>query len=239
MSDDTPTSVADIEDPISKDQIVREAEEVSRGGVWSDENLEQPLIWAGEQVGKVSSEEKTPRLGGMGRPDKAYSVILRKFTAEELESLVEVVNYELMVRNAIPGRNLKVGLATMIANSEQALRRSVESKIGENSAKSGIDVQARQNFQIVENKLHEFEKILAERNRGEIQILEKATDVLAGYEAKKREEGIAGDELLNLIEERDHLKDALTELRGLQSKLPASGNKPDGGRRSTRRGALF
>lgn len=219
---ETVTSEDDDKQFGSKDDVLKEAQEIAAGGLWSEENISAPMTWEGEKR-KEKMTDDPPRLGGMGRPTEAYAVLLKQFDADTVRALVEVVTYEFMVAQGIPGRSFKTGIASMIAQSDRILQSNLDSRIQKIAPSAGKDEYSRQQIEITNQKLLEVERMMSERNADTIAVMERATDVLASYEAKKRDEEAPGEELLKITLERDQLTAELDKLRGQQAALPAPG----------------
>lgn len=213
--------------------ILNEAEKIARGGVWTEEAVAEPISWAGESSAAAMPLDP-PRLGGLSRPDRCYDLLEKALSRPQIDALVEIVLYELMSQNGLPGKTLKTGIASLIATAEQETRTWADGKMSTITTSAGRDESARQHVKILENKLTELEKMFASRNRDEVVIIERATDVLAAYESKKKDEGISGDDLLKLQQEKAELTEALEKLQTRATKLPAesSSAKPTRSKRN-------
>lgn len=220
------------------EKVISEAQEASTGGIWKEASVAIPLGYEGDTGSSLAEAASSPTIGGAGRVDKAIAILGSALSRVQIDALVDVVIHEIMVRNAIPGKDLKVGIASMIAITDLETRKWTENRITTSRQSVGKDEYVRQQHNILENKFEELEQLVARRSQEEIRIVEKATDILARIELKEASDMAVGEDLLSLQRERAELTEDLQKLKETAPAVKEL-SAQRAGKRSGRRTGLF
>jgi len=236
-SDLTETSVGEDKEFRNPRKALAMASEATQNAAWPEQGERAAEAWEGES-GRETMKEDLSTLGGMTRPEAAYRLLRKRFDADDLQALTDIITYEFMLRQAIPGKTFRGGVVAILDKQVKAAIEGINHRMDKIIPASGRDEVSRQQLGILETKFSELERMMAERNADEIRILEMATDIIAREEAQQAEYELVETNLLETQQKRSDISGVLDRLKSNERVLEKR-SIPEKPKRSTRRLGLF